>query len=137
MTQAETTQPIRVAAGIIYRDRQVLITKRFADASFGGLWEFPGGKIDPGERPHDAAIRELREELSVEPCPDCLEPFAFVSRDYPRFHLFMPLFVCRRWDGMLQPREGQEVKWARIETLANFEMPPADQDLAAALRDRL
>ena len=102
-----------------------------------GLWEFPGGKIEPGETPEQAAIRELREELSVEPCERCLHPFAFVSHPYDDFHIVMPLFVCRTWDGFPQPNEGQELAWVRKEKLRSYPMPAADLPLAAELRDRL
>ncbi len=102
-----------------------------------GLWEFPGGKVESGETPEAAVTRELREELGVEPCARCLEPFAFASEPYPEFHLFMPLYVCRQWDGFVDPKEGQEVAWVRPERLSDFDMPPADKPLASQIRDRL
>ena len=125
------------ACALIDRDGRALLARRPAGKEMAGLWEFPGGKIEDGERPGDAIVRELREELGVEPCPGCREPFSFAVRDYPDFHLFMPLFVCRRWDGLVAPREGQEITWVYPNRLSDYPMPPADVDLAAAVRDRL
>ena len=125
------------ACALLDADRRVLIAQRPVGKAMAGLWEFPGGKIESGETPEAAVMRELREELGVEPCERCLHPFAFASHDYPDFHLFMPLFVCRQWDGFPDPREGQTLKWVRPEKLKDYDMPAADLPLAAELRDRL
>ena len=102
-----------------------------------GLWEFPGGKVEPGECPEDAVIRELREELAIDVTAACLAPLTFASHGYDDFHLLMPLFVCRRWDGNVNPMEGQEVAWVRPNRLREYPMPPADEPLIAILRDLL
>lgn len=126
-----------VACALLDADQRILLAKRPAGKPMAGLWEFPGGKIEPGETPEQAIVRELREELGVEPCERCLHPFAFVSHPYESFHIVMPLFVCRTWDGFPHPREGQELAWVKKDKLKNFAMPAADLPLAAELRDRL
>ncbi len=126
-----------VAAAILDEDGRVLLSQRPADKDFAGKWEFPGGKVEPGETPEAALVRELREELSIEPCESCLQPFAFSSTSYPDFHLFMPLYVCRQWDGIVRPTEGQRIKWVQPKQLYTFDMPPADISLATEIRDRL
>lgn len=126
-----------VACALLDADQRILLAKRPAGKPMAGLWEFPGGKIEPGETPEQAIVRELREELGVEPCERCLHPFAFVSHPYENFHIVMPLFVCRTWDGFPHPREGQELAWVKKDKLKNFAMPAADLPLAAELRDRL
>ena len=125
------------ACALLDRDGRVLIAQRPEGKAMAGLWEFPGGKVEPGETPEAALARELREELDVEPCPECFEPFAFASHAYDEFHLLMPLYVCRRWDGFVRPLEGQQVAWAYPDRLHEFAMPPADEPLVAELRDRL
>jgi 8-oxo-dGTP diphosphatase len=102
-----------------------------------GLWEFPGGKVHDGETPERALVRELKEELAIEVCETCLAPFSFASHAYDTFHLLMPLFLCRTWEGALHPREGQEVKWVRASRLSGYPMPPADLPLIPMLRDLL
>ena len=102
-----------------------------------GLWEFPGGKVESGERPEEALIRELGEELGIAVKEPCLAPFAFASYAYAEFHLLMPLFVCRRWEGIVAPREGQAIKWVRPRDLNAYKMPPADLPLIPMLRDLL
>jgi 8-oxo-dGTP diphosphatase len=118
-----------VAAALVDADNRVLVAQRPEGKAFAGLWEFPGGKIEEGERPEQALARELAEELGVDACVSCMQPLAFASHAYERFHLLMPLFVCRRWDGLVRPREGQAVKWARARDLRKFSMPPADAPL--------
>ncbi len=126
-----------VAAALIDVDGRVLIAQRPEGKKLAGLWEFPGGKVDPGETPEAALIRELKEELSIDTRESCLAPFTFASHEYDDFHLLMPLYLCRRWWGSVQPREGQAVKWVRPVRLADYPMPPADKPLVAMLRDFL
>ncbi|MBY0227412.1 MAG: 8-oxo-dGTP diphosphatase MutT [Hyphomicrobium sp.] len=126
-----------VAAALVDRDNRVLIAERPAGKSLAGLWEFPGGKLSPGETPEEALVRELKEELDIEVCLTCLAPFAFASHTYETFHLMMPLYVCRNWDGEITPREGQRVKWVRASKLTDYPMPPADLPLIPFLRDLL
>lgn len=133
------TKPILLvaAAALIDRDNRVLISKRPEGKSLAGLWEFPGGKVDPGETPEEALRRELKEELDIEVCETCLAPFTFASHSYESFHLLMPLFLCRNWEGDVTPLEGQEVAWVRANRLASYPMPPADLPLIPWLRDFL
>jgi 8-oxo-dGTP diphosphatase len=126
-----------VAAALIDVDNRVLIAERPAGKSMAGLWEFPGGKIAPGESPEAALVRELREELGIEVCDTCLAPFTFASHAYETFHLMMPLYLCRRWEGELRPREGQRLKWVRAAKLSDYPMPPADVPLLPMLYDLL
>ncbi len=125
------------AAALIDVDNRVLIAERPPGKSMAGLWEFPGGKVAPGETPEQALLRELQEELSIEVCETCLAPFTFASHSYESFHLLMPLYLCRNWEGEIVPREGQRVKWVRAMRLADYPMPPADVPLVAMLRDLL
>jgi 8-oxo-dGTP diphosphatase len=135
MTQ---TKLVLVAAcALVDPDGRVLIAQRPPDKSMAGLWEFPGGKVEAGERPEDTVIRELHEELSITIREPCLAPFTFASHAYPEFHLLMPLYICRRWEGIVMPREGQAIKWVRPRDLPNFPMPPADLPLIPMLRDLL
>ena len=122
-----------VAAALIDADNRVLIAQRPPGKTLGGLWEFPGGKIEPGERPEAALIRELHEELGITVKEACLAPLTFASHAYPDFHLLMPLFVCRRWEGRAQAREAQALKWVRPGDLRAYPMPPADGPLIAPL----
>lgn len=126
-----------VAAALIDADNRVLIAQRPLGKALAGLWEFPGGKVDPGERPEEALIRELREELEIEVKAACLAPLAFASHAYEDFHLLMPLYVCRRWEGFVRAREGQALKWVRARELRNWPMPPADEPLIPPLIDLL
>ena len=126
-----------VAAALIDADSRVLITQRPAGKQLAGLWEFPGGKLDAGERPEAALIRELAEELGIAVNETCLAPLTFASHAYPDFHLLMPLYVCRRWEGAVQSREGQALKWVRARALRDYPMPPADAPLIPALIDLL
>jgi 8-oxo-dGTP diphosphatase len=126
-----------VAAALVDADNRVLIAQRPKGKTLEGLWEFPGGKLEPSERPEDALIRELKEELGVTVKAACLAPLSFASHAHDDFHLLMPLYVCRRWEGFVQPLEGQALKWARAKDLRNYPMPPADAPLIPHLVDLL
>jgi 8-oxo-dGTP diphosphatase len=126
-----------VAVALVDADGRVLIAQRPEGKSMAGLWEFPGGKIEADESPESALIRELSEELGVAVKEACLAPFTFVSHSYPDFHLLMPLYVCRRWDGDPQPRHHAALKWARPKDLKDYPMPAADLPLIPMLRDLL
>lgn len=126
------------ACALVDPDGRVLIAQRPAGKAHAGKWEFPGGKIEAGEGPEAAVVRELREELGVEPCEQCLQPFAFACETLEDGRpLLMPLFICRRWDGFVDPKEGQKIAWVRPDKLASYDLLPADKPLAAELRDRL
>ena len=125
------------ACALVDADGRVLLAKRPPGKPLAGLWEFPGGKIEVGETPEAALVRELKEELDIEVAPKCLAPLTFASHSYPEFHLLMPLFVCRNWEGDMAPLQGQELSWVRAQRLADYAMPPADEPLKAALRDLL
>lgn len=126
-----------VAVALIDPDNRVLIAQRPEGKQLAGLWEFPGGKIEPGERPEETLIRELAEELGIIVREPCLAPLSFASYAYPDFHLLMPLYVCRRWEGAVMSREGQALKWVSPKRLADYPMPPADAPLIPALIDLL
>ncbi|WP_020181074.1 (deoxy)nucleoside triphosphate pyrophosphohydrolase [Methylopila sp. M107] len=126
-----------VACALIDPDGRVLIAQRPEGKSLAGLWEFPGGKVEAGERPEQTLIRELAEELGVTVEEPCLAPLTFASHAYDDFHLLMPLYVCRRWTGIVTGREGQAVKWVRPDRLRDHPMPPADEPLVAHLIDLL
>jgi len=126
-----------VAAALVDSDNRVLIAQRPKGKHLAELWEFPGGKIDAGERPEEALIRELAEELGVTVKAACLAPLTFASHAYNDVHLLTPLYVCRRWEGFVQPLEGQALKWARAKDLRNYPMPPADAPLIPHLVDLL
>jgi 8-oxo-dGTP diphosphatase len=129
-----STKVVLVAAcALIDVDGRVLIAERPAGKPMAGLWEFPGGKVDPGERPEDALIRELNEELGIVVNEACLAPLTFASHAYTEFHLLMPLYVCRRWQGVVSPREGQKLAWVRPNRLKEYPMPPADVPLISHL----
>jgi len=117
------------ACALIDADGRVLIAQRPPGKSMAGSWEFPGGKVETGERPEECLIRELREELGIIVKEECLAPLTFASHRYPEFHLLMPLYVCRRWEGMIAAREKQNLKWVRVNALRNYPMPPADEPL--------
>lgn len=125
------------AVALVDADGRVLLSRRPEGRPMAGLWEFPGGKVEPGETPEEALIRELTEELGICTVESCLAPLTFASHSYDDFHLLMPLFACRRWEGTPRPREGQELKWVRPEKLREHPMPPADVPLIPALRDWL
>jgi 8-oxo-dGTP diphosphatase len=124
-----------VAAALVDADGRVLIAQRPEGKALAGLWEFPGGKLDAGERPEAALIRELKEELGIDVKEPCLAPLTFASHAYPEFHLLMPLYVCRRWEGTPASREGQTLKWVRPAKLRDYPMPPADEPLIPPLID--
>ena len=126
-----------VAVALVDADGRVLIAQRPEGKALAGLWEFPGCKVEVGERPEVALIRELTEELGIGVQEACLAPLTFASHAYPDFHLLMPLFICRRWQGVLAAREGQALKWARPADLRSYPMPPADAPLIPALIDLL
>lgn len=125
------------AAALIDVDGRVLLAQRPKGKSMAGLWEFPGGKVEPGETPEGALIRELDEELGIATWSSCLAPLTFASHAYDDFHLLMPLFVCRKWDGIVQSSEGQELAWVRPNNLRDYPMPAADIPLVPILRDWL
>jgi 8-oxo-dGTP diphosphatase len=125
------------AVALIDRDGRVLIARRPQAKVHGGLWEFPGGKIERDETPELALIRELKEELGIDVTASCLAPLTFASHAYDNFHLLMPLYVCRRWQGLAQPLEGQELRWVRPLELRDFPMPAADLPLIPHLIDLL
>lgn len=133
-----STKVILVSAvALIDRDGRVLLTQRPEGKSMAGLWEFPGGKVEPGESPEAALIRELGEELGIDTWESCLAPLTFASHGYEDFHLLMPLFACRKWEGIPQSREGQAMKWVAARDLRSYPMPPADIPLIPILRDWL
>lgn len=126
-----------VACALIDPDNRILVTQRPEGKALAGLWEFPGGKLEPGERPEPALIRELSEELGITVKEDCLAPLTFASYAYPEFHLLMPLYICRRWQGTVTSCEGQALKWVRPGKLRELAMPPADEPLIPHLVDLL
>ena len=121
------------ACALIDADGRVLIAERPAGRPMAGLWEFPGGKVEAGERPEETLIRELREELGIVVREACLAPLTFASHSYPDFHLLMPLYVCRRWEGMVTAKEGQRLAWVKPNGLRDYPMPPADVPLISHL----
>jgi len=125
------------AVALVDVDGRVLLAQRPAGITMAGLWEFPGGKVDPGETPENALIRELAEELGIDVAASCLAPFTFASHSYPDFHLLMPLYICRKWSGIPMAREGQRLTWVRPARFGDYPMPQADKPLVAMLRDLL
>ena len=126
-----------VAVALVDADDRVLLARRPEGKAMAGLWEFPGGKVEAGERPEAALIRELAEELGLTVAEPCLSPLTFASHPYPDFHLLMPLYVCRRWQGLAMAREGQTLKWVRPRDMRDYPMPPADAPLIPPLIDLL
>ncbi|GAA3845900.1 8-oxo-dGTP diphosphatase MutT [[Pseudomonas] carboxydohydrogena] len=126
-----------VACALIDTDNRVLIAQRPEGKQLAGLWEFPGGKLEPGERPEPALIRELHEELGITVQESCLAPLTFASHAYETFHLLMPLYICRRWEGTVSGREAQPIAWVRANKLRDYPMPPADIPLISHLTDLL
>ena len=125
------------AVALIDRDGRVLLAQRPEGKSMAGLWEFPGGKVEKGETPEAALVRELHEELGIETWESCLAPLTFASHKYEDFHLLMPLYACRKWSGIVQPKEGQTLKWVAARDLSKYPMPAADLPLIPILRDWL
>ena len=125
------------ACALIDADGRVLLARRPEGKPMAGLWEFPGGKVETGERPEQTLIRELAEELGIVVSEPCLAPLTFASHAYAEFHLLMPLYVCRRWEGIVRPLENQELAWVRPERLRDYAMPPADVPLIAHLQSLL
>jgi len=125
------------ACALVDADNRILLAQRPHGKAMAGLWEFPGGKIEPRETPEAAIIRELREELGIEVASPCLAPLTFASHAYETFHLLMPLYICRKWKGFVTPREGQQLKWVRKQALRDYPMPPADEPLVAHILDAL
>jgi 8-oxo-dGTP diphosphatase len=134
-TGAERPLPdvLVVAVALVDADSRVLLAERPAGKPMAGLWEFPGGKVREGETPEAALIRELKEELGIDVTASCLAPFTFASHSYADFHLLMPLYVCRRWEGIVTPNEGQRLAWVRPNRLRDYKMPPADEPLVSHL----
>lgn len=135
----EPAKPLLLVAAcaLVDADNRVLLAQRPEGKTLAGLWEFPGGKIEPGETPEDTLIRELREELGIEVKAACLAPFTFASHEYEKMHLLMPLFVCRRWEGTAQSLEGQKLAWVEPKKMRSYPMPPADEPLIPMLIDLL
>ena len=135
----EPSPPLLLVSAVALIDSvdRILLGRRPIDKPMPGLWEFPGGKINLGETPEEALIRELKEELGIDTKESCLAPIAFASHRYDEFHLLMPLFICRVWEGIPHPIEGQELAWVTIADMRNYPMPPADTPLVAMLRDIL
>ena len=125
------------AVALIDADGRILLAQRPEGKSLAGLWEFPGGKVEPGESPEACLIRELKEEIGIDTWKSCLAPLTFASHSYDDFHLLMPLFACRRWEGIVQGREGQTLAWVKPAKLRDYPMPPADLPLIPILRDWL
>ena len=124
---------IVAACALVDPDVRVLIAQRPAGKPMAGLWEFPGGKVEADERPEETLIRELKEELGIAVKEACLAPLTFASHGYPEFHLLMPLYVCRRWEGTVTAQEGQGLAWVRPNRLRDYPMPPADEPLVSHL----
>ncbi len=139
LAEGPNARPLLLVAAValLDADNRVLLARRPPGKVMAGLWEFPGGKVQPGETPEQALLRELREELAVDTEAACLAPFTFASHAYDDVHLLMPLYVCRRWRGIPQPLEGQTLAWVRPQRLRDYAMPPADIPLVALLQDLL
>jgi 8-oxo-dGTP diphosphatase len=139
ITEAKPALPLVlvVACALVDTDGRVLICKRPEGKALAGLWEFPGGKVEPGEGPEAALIREMHEELGITITASCLAPFVFASHSYETFHLLMPLYLCRRWEGVVVAKEHAALAWVKPNALSAYAMPPADAPLVAYLRDFL
>jgi 8-oxo-dGTP diphosphatase len=137
MTEAARGILLVAACALIDADGRILLAQRPEGKSLAGLWEFPGGKVERGETPEETLVRELDEELGIATRIACLAPLTFASHTYPTFHLLMPLYICRRYEGIPVGREGQAIKWVRPQALRDYPMPPADEPLIPFLQDLL
>ncbi|MFK0385463.1 8-oxo-dGTP diphosphatase MutT [Agrobacterium sp. NPDC090273] len=137
MSGAERKILLVAACALLDRDGRILLAQRPEGKSLAGLWEFPGGKVEQGETPEETLVRELEEELGVSTKVACLAPLTFASHTYETFHLLMPLYVCRRYEGIPHGREGQAIKWVKPQALRDYPMPPADEPLIPFLQDLL
>ncbi len=137
MSDAPKKMLLVAACALIDGDGRILLAQRPEGKNLAGLWEFPGGKVEPGETPEETVVRELQEELGIVTRIPCLAPLTFASHSYDGFHLLMPLFVCRRYEGIAHGREGQAIKWVRPQALRDYPMPPADEPLIPFLQDLL
>ena len=137
MTENPKRMLLVAACALVDADGRVLLSQRPEGKALAGLWEFPGGKVEQGETPEHALIRELREELGIETKAACLAPLTFASHSYDDFHLLMPLYICRRYEGIARGLEGQTIKWVRAKDLRSYPMPPADDPLVPFLVDLL
>ncbi|ULR44499.1 8-oxo-dGTP diphosphatase MutT [Rhizobium sp. K102] len=137
MSEAGRKILLVAACALIDADGRILLAQRPEGKSLAGLWEFPGGKVEPGETPEETLVRELEEELGIKTKIACLAPLTFASHSYETFHLLMPLYICRRYEGIAQGREGQALKWVRAGALRDYPMPPADEPLIPTLQDLL
>ena len=137
MSDAPKKMLLVAACALIDGDGRILLAQRPEGKNLAGLWEFPGGKVEPGETPEETVVRELQEELGIATRIPCLAPLTFASHSYDGFHLLMPLFVCRRYEGIAHGREGQAIKWVRPQALRDYPMPPADEPLIPFLQDLL
>jgi 8-oxo-dGTP diphosphatase len=137
MSEQKKRMVLVSACALVDADNRILIAQRPEGKSLAGLWEFPGGKVEEGETPEETLVRELEEELGIKTRIPCLAPLTFASHSYDDFHLLMPLFICRRYEGIAHGREGQAIKWVRAKDLRNYAMPPADEPLVPFLVDLL
>ena len=137
MSEAARSILLVVACALIDSDGRILLAQRPEGKSLAGLWEFPGGKVEAGETPEETLVRELHEELGITTKIACLAPLSFASHSYEKFHLLMPLYVCRRYEGIPHGKEGQAIKWVKPQALRDYQMPPADQPLIPVLQDLL
>ncbi|EJL56857.1 MULTISPECIES: 8-oxo-dGTP diphosphatase MutT [unclassified Rhizobium] len=137
MSDAARSILLVAACALIDSDGRILLAQRPAGKSLAGLWEFPGGKVEPGETPEESLVRELHEELGITTKVACLAPLSFASHTYEKFHLLMPLYVCRRYEGIPHGKEGQALKWVKPQALRDYPMPPADEPLIPILQDLL
>ncbi|MDO6964851.1 8-oxo-dGTP diphosphatase MutT [Rhizobium alvei] len=137
MSEQKKRMVLVSACALVDADNRILIAQRPEGKSLAGLWEFPGGKVEEGETPEETLVRELEEELGIKTRVPCLAPLTFASHSYDDFHLLMPLFICRRYEGIAHGREGQAIKWVRAKDLRNYAMPPADEPLVPFLVDLL
>jgi 8-oxo-dGTP diphosphatase len=135
MSEAARSVLLVVACALIDSDGRILLAQRPEGKSLAGLWEFPGGKVEAGETPEETLVRELHEELGITTKIACLAPLSFASHSYEKFHLLMPLYVCRRYEGIPHGKEGQAIKWVKPQALRDYPMPPADQPLIPVLQD--